>query len=213
MRLLPLGLTANAASWRLDPESLSGGQAHLVMSRDGGACRFCGLQCGPWAEVFHQNGDHADNAVANLATACPSCHACQHLGRDGIELEHVLIWMPQITQAALNHLTRSIHFVFMEHGQLIDMSAPPTRDTDALRSAYVAYQELKARSSIVQANLGFCSPLLLGETLLSLPPPAAAQAPLLVDGLRLLSLGKLHRKGRDVYPDYLEDCAAFFNLP
>ena len=71
MRLLPLGLTANAASWRLEATGPAGKQASLVLARDGHACRFCGLASGPWAEVFHRNGDHADDSLDNLAAACP----------------------------------------------------------------------------------------------------------------------------------------------
>lgn len=204
MRLLPLGLTANAASWRHEAASLAGEQASLALARDGHACRFCGLASGPWAEVFHRNGDHADDSLDNLATACPACHACQHLGRDGGDQEYLIVWLPHLTQAALNHLVRGIHHVFFDHGEPVHMADPPSRDTPALRSAYAAYRELAARSSVAQSSLGTSAPRLLGEALLSLPPPAASRAAALVDGLRLLSRGRLFRNGVDVYPFCLE---------
>ncbi len=204
MRLLPLGLTANAASWRHEAASLAGGQASLALARDGHVCRFCGLASGPWAEVFHRNGDHADDSLDNLAAACPACHACQHLGRDGGDQEYLVVWLPHLTQAALNHLVRGIHHVFADHGEVAHMAAPPSQDTFVLRSAYAAYRALAACSSIAQASLGTSSPRLLGEALLSLPPSAASHATALVDGLRLLSRGRLFRNGVDVYPDCLE---------
>lgn len=204
MRLLPLGLKANAASWRLEAATPTGGQASLALARDGYVCRFCGLASGPWAEIFHRNGDHADDSLDNLATACPACHACQHLGRDGADQEYLVIWLPHLTQAALNHLVRGIHHVFADHGEAVHMAAPPSQDTSALRSAYAAYRELAACSSTAQASLGTSSPRLVGEVLLSLPPSAASRAAALVDGLRLMSRGRLLRNGVDVYPQCLE---------
>lgn len=204
MRLLPLGLTAKVASWRLEAATPTGGQASRALARDGHACRFCGLASGPWAEVFHRNGDHADDSLDNLATACPACHACQHLGRDGSDQEYLVIWLPHLTQAALSHLVRGIHLVFLDHGEPVHMAPPPAHDTPALRSAYAAYRELAACSSIAQANLGTASPRLVGEALFSLPPSAASRAAALVDGLRLLSRGRLLRNGVDVYPACLE---------
>ncbi len=204
MRLLPLGLTANAASWRLDAASPAGKQASLALARDGHVCRFCGLPTGPWAEIFHCNGDHADDSLDNLATACPACHACQHLGRDGGDQEYLVVWLPHLTQAALNHLVRGIHHVFADHGEPAHMAEPPLQDTPALRSAYAAYRELAACSSAAQASMGTCSPRLVGEALLGLPPSAVSRAAALVDGLRLLSRGRLFRNGVDVYPECLK---------
>ena len=213
MRLLPLGLTANAASWRLEAASPAGEQTALALARDGHACRFCGLASGPWAEILHRNGDHADDSLDNLATACPACHACQHLGRDGSDQEYLVVWLPHLTQAALNHLMRGIHHVFLEHGEAAHMTPPPSQNTFALRSAYAAYRELAACASIAQANLGTSSPRLLGEALLGLPPSAASRAAALVDGLRLMSRGRLLRNGVDVYPDCLECWASLQRNP
>lgn len=213
MRLLPLGLTATAASWRLEATHPTGGQASLALARDGHACRFCGLASGPWAEIFHCNGDHADDSLDNLATACPACHACQHLGRDGSDQEYLVIWLPHLTQAALNHLIRGIHHVFLEHGEAPHMAPPALQHTFALQSAYAAYRELAACASIAQANLGTASPRLLGEVLLNLPPSAASRAAALVDGLRLLSRGRLLRNGVDVYPRCLEYWASLQRKP
>lgn len=204
MRLLPLGLTADAASWRSEATSPVGEQASLALARDGHACRFCGLASGPWAEIFHRNGDHADDGLGNLVTACPACHACQHLGRDSADQEYLVVWLPHLTQAALNHLVRGVHRVFFDHGEAAHMAQPPSRDTTALRSAYAAYCELVACSSVAQSALGTSSPRILGETLLNLPPSAASRAAGLVDGLRLLSRGRLFRGGVDVYPACLE---------
>lgn len=213
MRLLPLGLTASPVNWRLEVTNPAGEQASLALARDGHACRFCGLASGPWAEVFHRNGDHADDSLDNLATACPACHACQHLGRDGSDQEYLVVWLPHLTQAALNHLVRGIHRVFADHGEAVHMAAPPSQDTSALRSAYAAYRELAACSSIAQASLGTSSPRLVGEALLSLPPSAASRAAALVDGLRLMSRGRLLRNGVDVYPECLECWASQRRTP
>ena len=205
MRLLPLTITARAASWRLAAADPAGGQAHAALARDARTCRFCGLAAGRWAEVFHLDGDHAHDAPDNLAAACPHCHACQHLGRETAGQEYLLVWLPELTQAALNHLARGVHRAFHDHGEAPCPEVAPSRDTPRLRSAYTAYRALAARAALAEQRLGTSSPRVLGEALLGLSRPAAGRAPALVDGLRLLPRGRLIRGGADVYPECLKD--------
>lgn len=209
MRLLPLTITAQAAHWRLPAAAPAGERAHAALARDAHTCRFCGLRAGPWAEVYHLNGDHADDTPDNLATACPACHACQHLGRDTAAQEYLLVWLPDLTQAALTHLARGTHAVFHAHGEAPCPEVAPTRDTPELRSAYTAYRALAARAAAAEQRIGTSSPRALGEALLSLPRASVTGASTtgtaaLVAGLRLLPRGKLFRGGIDVYPECLD---------
>lgn len=54
-----------------------------VLERDGGRCRFCGVALPEHLEIAHQDDDHSNHRVENLATACRWCHGVQHLGDRG----------------------------------------------------------------------------------------------------------------------------------
>lgn len=204
MRRLPLALAAHPSSWRLDRPGAEGEAAAGVFARDRHTCRFCGLCAVGRQEVFHLDGDHDDEAADNLATACPLCHDCQHLGREGIEQDHALAWLPEVSQAALNHLVRAVHVALHAHGEPAHMAERPVRDNAVLRAAYATYRALAGRIDTARRRIGTASPREFGAALLGLPPAAAARRAELVGGLRLLSRGRLHRDGADVYPDLLD---------
>lgn len=204
MRRLPLALAAHPSSWRLDRPGAEGEAAAGVFARDRHTCRFCGLCAVGRQEVFHLDGDHDDEAADNLATACPLCHDCQHLGREGIEQDHALAWLPEVSQAALNHLVRAVHVALHAHGEAAHMAERPVRDNAVLRAAYATHRALAGRIDTARRRIGTASPREFGAALLGLPPVAAARRAELVGGLRLLSRGRLHRDGADVYPDLLD---------
>ena len=51
-----------------------------VLERDGRTCRYCGWAKPPF-HVHHVDGDPRNDALPNLMTVCPLCHACRHIGR------------------------------------------------------------------------------------------------------------------------------------
>lgn len=204
MHLSPLAITANAGAWRLAAEDHAGGRGEAFETpgafdaRADARCRFCGGFAGVWAEPYHLDGDHSNDAASNVVPACPLCHACQHLGRDTIDQEFALIWLPEVSQAALNLLIRGIHLTFHDHGEAPHMAGPPARDTPRLRSAYLAHRALSERAGVLRGRLGPVTPRVLGEALLGLAPPPP------LEGVRLLSRGRLFRDGVDVYPRCLD---------
>ncbi len=58
-------------------------QRPKALERDGHACRWCGWRLEGAMEVHHLDDDHANNALANLATACRLCHGACHVGFQG----------------------------------------------------------------------------------------------------------------------------------
>lgn len=77
-----------------------------ILERDGHTCVYCGFYCQRFQEVHHLDGDHDNNLPENLITACSFCHATQHVGLAGKEGRGSLIWLPEMSQAALNHAVR-----------------------------------------------------------------------------------------------------------
>ena len=202
---LPLALAADPSCWRQDPLQVEQDVADQVFGRDRHACRFCGFQAVGRQEVVRLDAGFSETAqLHSLATACPLCHDCRHLGRDGAEQGYAVVWLPEASQAVLNHLVRAVHLVLHEHGEPPHMAERPTGDTPALRSAFNSYRALAGRMAQARDRIGTTSPRELGEALIGLPPAARAKGAELTGGLRLLSRGRLFRDGEDIYPDLLD---------
>jgi hypothetical protein len=150
------------------------------------------------------NGDHGDESVENVVSGCALCHLVQHLNRPRIEEEAVLVWVPEMTQAAINAVSRHAQLVFHEHGESPAMDRRPRAGTPALRAAYRTFKALEGRSHAARERLGSVSPRDLGVALLSLPKAAQQRRRELLGGLRLLGRGRLYRDGHDLYPQLLE---------
>lgn len=226
---LPLVLAADPSRWRQDPPRIEESVADQVFERDRHACRFCGFEAVGRQEVVRLDAGLSEIAqlprksfgfrcetaglrrfargrptLDGLATACPLCHDCRHLGRDGTEQGYAVVWLPEASQAVLNHLVRVVHLVLHEHGEPPHMAERPTGDTPALRSAFNSYRALAGRMAQARSRIGTTSPRELGEALIGLPPAALAKGAELTGGLRLLSRGRLFRDGEDIYPDLLD---------
>ena len=205
MPLLPLALSAHASAWNLAGVPGPGGGDR---SGPDVPCRFCGLLTAGWQEDFHLNGDHHDAAPANVVTACPLCHLCQHLDRPAIEREAALVWLPELSQAAVIALARQVHLALREHGEPAHMErGRPVRNAPSLHPAWAAFEALRARARPAEERLGAASPRDLAAALVGLSPRARSSSDALLRGLRLLPLGRLFRDQQDVYPAMLNDWA------
>ena len=94
--------------------------APLVLSvresgRTGGgaqsSCPFCGVRFAEGQEPFLCPDGSED-------FSCAPCHLVRHLERDTIAEEAVLIWLPEMTQAALNALAHGAHKRLARDGAL-----------------------------------------------------------------------------------------------
>ena len=109
--LRPLKLAVKRSAWRPAGyyESTHGDWSRVreqILSRDRFTCVYCGFSCEKFQEVHHLDGDHDNNVPENLVTTCALCHATQHIGLAGKEGKGQLIWLPEMSQAALNHAIR-----------------------------------------------------------------------------------------------------------
>jgi hypothetical protein len=154
------------------------------------------------------NGDHFDHSDANVVPACVLCHLAQHLDRETIDEEATLIWMPELTQGALNALARGVHATLAARGLPADLMRSPPVGDPAAEAAFAASMALRARSEEASARLGTCSARYLCVALLCLKPDFYSRRSALLGGLRLLPLGRFYRNGVDVYPDLLSALGA-----
>lgn len=111
MSLRPIRLAVKRNSWRPAGhyESTQGDWQKIraeILKRDDYRCVYCGFSASKYQEVHHLDGDHDNNIPENLVTACSFCHATQHVGLCGKEGRGLLIWLPEMSQAALNHAVR-----------------------------------------------------------------------------------------------------------
>jgi intracellular multiplication protein IcmJ len=91
-----------------------------VNQRDDNACRYCGFQSRKYQEVnFIGKGDKAKGAE-DYATACTFCYQCFHIERVDRMQSGAIIWLPEIGQAALNHLCRAIYVARISQGPMAD---------------------------------------------------------------------------------------------
>lgn len=203
--LLPIELSAKRTSWRLADKHATeydkrfDGIRQRVLERDDHTCRFCGFrsvpakgekgQPGPsWQEVHHLDDDHSNNEMSNLVTACCLCHQCFHLGLAGMKNGGVLIYMPEISQAQLNHLSRAIFIAIASNGEY----AQPARSLLA---------SLESRAMFVDEYYapGASNPSFLGQTFLSMTPEQYAKRGEAIRDIRLLP-----------FPTRFEDQIAFW---
>ncbi len=188
MRLAPLVLSVRE----------SGRKAGCAQS----SCPFCGVRFAEGQGPFPCPDGSAD-------FACAPCHLVRHLERDSIAEEAVLIWLPEMTQAALNALAHGAHKRLAGEGAL-HLAANPFAST-AERGpdgALEAVRALESRSAEAEARLGTASPRVLGAALLRMKARAYEDRARLLGGLRLLSRGRFFVDGEDIYPRLIGDRVA-----
>jgi intracellular multiplication protein IcmJ len=166
---LGVGQSSGAESGGLGPPSKS--KAEKTLKRDDFSCRFCGFRSSQYQRVIPFEGDYV--------TTCSFCEQVLFLERAGMIGSGVLIWLPEITQAELNHIARAIYVARSDENGT--MAAAAGRVLDALL----------ARKTEVKKRLGSEDPLLLSSVLQEhLTHKERAGALHKLEGVRLLPLDK-----------------------
>jgi intracellular multiplication protein IcmJ len=171
------------------PSGAEGGSAKLpsksraekILNRDDFTCRFCGFRSVQFQRIVPFEGD--------LVTACSFCEQVVALERAGMMGGGVLIWLPEITQAELNHIARAIYVAQSDEGS--EAAAAATRALDALM----------ARRTEAKKRLGSDDPLLLATVLHENLTAVEAKASIgKLDGIRLMPLDKhmVRSRGGDI---------------
>jgi intracellular multiplication protein IcmJ len=119
---LLLGVIRNAAYFRQNNRNRAASEAEFaqakprVKARDRDQCVFCGYESQS-NEVHHLDGNHANNALENLAVADPLCHACNHVGQlaseeatgsDSLRHKSLVAAVPELDVGTFNLLQRAL---------------------------------------------------------------------------------------------------------
>ncbi len=159
----------------------------------GGACAYCAGPVGMGGKT-----------VGDGAIACALCQLVVCLDRPRIDEEALLIWLPEMSQAALNALMRLVHLRLASLGEDLRIDAVPELGTGDRPALYQAGQALLARSIAATGRLGTARPSELADTLLRLPEKAYARRGTLLGGVRLLPSGRFFEGGGDILPEIVE---------
>ena len=186
MALQPITLSIYP-TWSDDPAKPADGLA---------ACAFCGVAAGRWA-----GRGCLPPGYRIVAPACPLCSLPQHLERPRIDDEAALVWLPEISQAALNATLREVHVRLQALGEDVHAEAVFRKRDTALANLYYARAILAERRDAAEARVGTALPHELGLALLELSPAAYSRRAELLEGLRLLPLGRFFEDDEDVYPE------------
>ena len=154
-----------------------------------GHCLFCGGLIGA-----HDAGERS----------CALCMLVTHLERPRIDDEVSLIWLPEMTQAALICLVRETHIRLHGAGEALDGDralAVASPDRAALHLTRIA---LASRAGMAAASIGTDKPSELGQALRRLPRAAYDRRHLLLGSLRVLPAGRFFAGAEDVYPTIVE---------
>jgi intracellular multiplication protein IcmJ len=199
MRLLPLLLAAHPSAWSMAAAGIGQEASFSILDRDGSKCRFCGQRSSVFHEVVFVNGDRANSDPGNLATCCLICAAGWRLHRPEAEREALPIWLPEMSQRALNVLMRGLHITRLRHSaHPAPEAASPAEHPEARRASF-CFSQLAARGALLVERAGIASVLDLPALFLRLDPAGGRCPEPLAYGMRLLHRGRHFVDGADVY--------------
>jgi intracellular multiplication protein IcmJ len=157
-----------------------------LFERDDFTCRCCGFKSAKYQDIHHINGVRSDLRPENLATICIFCQQCFHLDRVSVMRSGVLVWLPEIPQAALHHIVRAIYVARISQGPVADA---------ARRSLEV----LLSRREDARARLGTDDPYILATVLRDyITDKSYEMREAKLDGIRLFPLDRRIIKEADL---------------
>lgn len=169
---------------RQAPRSLTPSLSDKILKDQDYTCQCCGFRSRQYQRVLP--GYLIPACEAEFVTLCSFCENCFSLERAGLAGSGVLIWLPEMTQARLNHLARAI-FV-----------AKSTPNHPAAELATRAQDALMQRRTEAKKRLGSDDPLLLATVMLeTMSADDYARRDEKLAGIRLLPLDRLMVRTKD----------------
>jgi intracellular multiplication protein IcmJ len=121
-----------------------------------------------------------------------------------IDEETRLIWLPEMSQAALNVLVRQVHLDLQALGEPVFCEDTP-KDANGMRPAlYMAQRILLERSDVISDRLGSSRPADLVEALATLASRDVGIENVPLGGLRIFPTGRFYVAGVNVYNEIVE---------
>lgn len=167
-----------------------------ILERDDHTCQYCGFKSKKFQTVRRKDRNLPKDKISSWVTSCSFCDSCANLDQVGMQGSAILIWLPEIGQAALNHIIRAIYVAKTDDGDMAD-------------AARVALDSLMVRRYEARRRIGTDDPLILATVMLdSLTDSEFDDVTRKIDGIRLLPLDKVMMRGRDGevdrFPEMLE---------
>jgi intracellular multiplication protein IcmJ len=156
-------------------------------------CRGCRAPVGRHAFGVAGKGQPAD---------CALCWLARHLERPKIDDEARVIWLPGMSQAALNATVRVIHL--RRRAASLGLPRDGNRRRPEEHDLHFAEAGLQACAEAARARAGSDRPSDLARALLRLQPETYRRRGSLLGGLRLLPLGRFFDGEADIYPDIVD---------
>lgn len=135
-----------------DPYDLNSELRDKILERDDQTCQYCGFQAERYQGVNFIGKDAASASDKDYLTACIFCQQSFQLDRIPFMQSGAVVWLPEIGQAALNHIARAIYIARITQGPL----AEAARD---------ALDILMARKEEASHRLGTDDPRILASVL------------------------------------------------
>jgi hypothetical protein len=208
VRLRPLVISANfgdaAAVESIDeplvaPSRGARPTGEAQSNSDEHRCPFCGMHSGR-SRCFAAPARTSHDSAA----ACVLCYLCRHLERPRIDEEAALVWLPEMSQPAINVTMREIHMQLRALGEDLHEAGRRHLDTPERLRLYYARSALSARAAAAASRLGTDKPSELAGALFRLSHGAYANRAKLLDGVRLLPLGRFYAGNKDIYPEIVD---------
>lgn len=93
-----------------------------IFDRDDCTCQYCGFKSKKFQLIHVRDGNQKNTLDDNLVTSCIFCHQAFHIDQIGDMKSGVLIWMPEMTQAQVHHLARSIYVGRITQGPMAEIA-------------------------------------------------------------------------------------------
>lgn len=197
---LDAGISSGVENGGLKPPTKS--ETEKVLKNDDYTCRFCGFRSTQFQRVVPFE--------KHFVTSCSFCEEVLFLARAGMMSTGILVWLPEISQAELNHIARAFYIAMEDKG------------TDFAKAAERAMDALLTRRTEAKKRIGTEDPLLL-STLFheNLTEDERKTAVAKLDGIRLFPLNKhmVRTHGKDIngFPQIVKfwrsEEGPFANLP
>ncbi|QQR68483.1 MAG: type IV secretion protein DotN [Alphaproteobacteria bacterium] len=159
---------------RADWQTLTG----AVMERDGHVCQVCGFVSRRFQKIRRVEGAKG-RAADSWMTICPQCDQCLSLESVAGMRSGTLIWLPEISQVELNHVTRA----------LLTARTHPSASSELKAAAKAGYDSLLTRRGDAKRRLGTDDPAILACVMMeNMDDAAYAARAAKLEGVRLLPL-------------------------
>jgi intracellular multiplication protein IcmJ len=201
--LLPLVLSAKRGNWQRFMGRKTN-KAFLpvrdrVLERDDHTCRYCGFQSQKYQEIVNADQNYSHNTLSNLVTACQFCAQCFFLDSVGLDGKSggVLIQLPEISQADLNHFCRALFCSML-------------RDAPYKGKLQAAYLSLQDRAKPIEDVFGAASqnPVTFGQSMIDCGLNDTQQKHHILSELKLLPLRKFYKEQSEYWKT-----TVFANIP